>query len=526
MAATATDEFPDDKRSLQGSGNFLFGDLAADLAHSIFQHVLELDRIHLHDTPLDLLSHMRKTIFRMRCVSALWNRFILSSPQYWCIINVRAPQAAMVRTIELAQAAPLCIYSVNPGHWEAVQFDQILPLLVNRHSQIRTLRLDDQDLDNFGMPLLRLGLPNLRSLELVPRLWLHPDASTLAYDMPRIRHLKSTAWAPKQDIAWIQGLETLVLRKLDRLGPDLYRVLGLCAHGLRHLSLGLRSSREELPPTPAAISIPLLKELRLDMADWRTVMEVTKRILAPPSAGGVIRVTLEPRDLAAIHGLFDFLFPDARDILNPRPATIEFDSEEDLLLVDYPRGNRAVQMRVQGTVHEVDHEAIRGLIHYLDLRLGHPVISVTISCNAPYDAKMMKLLSSSNVQSISIFTYYPEDLAQFLKETITGQSAESSEQVDTDDGYRVFQSLRYLAIDCAYRELEDLEEVIRIVETRQEQLRAKGNCLLDEMTLAHSHFDERVFADAIEKLGAIGIVLREEDWSRTGVDFYLDADIL
>lgn len=526
MVATATDELPDHRPGLQGSGNLLFGDLAADLAHSIFQHVLELDRIHLHDTPFDLLGQVRKAIFTMRCVSALWNRFILSSPRYWCIINVRAPQAAMVRTIERAQAAPLCIYSVNPGHWEAAQFDQILPLLVNRHSQIRTLRLDDRDLYGFGLSLLRLALPNLRSLEVVPRFWPYADAATLVYDIPQIRHLKSTAWVPKPDSAWIQGLETLVLRKLHVFGPDLFRVLGLCAHRLRHLSLGLTSTREELPRTPAVISLLLLEELRLDMADWRTAMEVTRRILVPPSTGGVIRLTLEPRDLAAIHDLFDFLFPDKRDIPNSRPATIEIDSEEDILMADYPRGNRAVQMRVRGTIHEVDYEAIRNVVQYLNLRLGHPIISVTISCNAPYDAKMLKLLSSSNVQSISIHTYYPEDLAHFLKETIARQSAENSEQADTDDGDWLFQSIRYLAIDCSYRELEDLEEVIRIVATRQEQLRAKENCLLEEITLAHCYFDELVFADAVARLGAMGTVLREEDWSRTGVDLYLDTDIL
>lgn len=526
MAATATDELPDDKRSLQGSGNLLFGNLAADLAHSIFQHALELDRIHIYNTPFDILGRMRKTIFSMRCVSALWNRFILSSPQYWCIINVRAPQAAMVKTIERAQAAPLCIFSTNSGHWEAVKFDQILPLLVNRHSQIRTLRLDDTDLYGFGLSLLRLALPNLWSLEVVPRFWPYDDAATLVYDIPQIRHFISTAWAPKSDAVWIRGLETLALRNLDVFGPDLYRMLSQCAHGLRHLSLGLRSTREELPRTPAAISVPLLEELRLDISDWRTAMEVTRRILVPPSAGGVIRVTLGPTDLAAIHDLFDFLFPDERDIHNSRPTNIEIDSEEDVLMADYPRGNRAVQMRVRGTVHEVDYEAIRDVIQYLDLRLGHPVISVAISCNAPYDAKMMKLLSSSNVQSISIFTYYREDLADFLKETIGRQSAENSEEADTDDVDWGFQLVRYLAIDCGYGELEDLEEVIRIVETRQEQLRAQGNCLLEEIVLSHCHFDELVFADAIARFSAMGTVLREEDWSKTGVDLYLDTDIL
>ncbi|KAG9043753.1 hypothetical protein FS837_009158 [Tulasnella sp. UAMH 9824] len=401
MAATATDELPDDKLSPQGSGNLLFGNLAADLAHSIFQHVLELDRIHVHNTPLGILSQLRKTIFTMRCVSALWNRFILSSPQYWCIINVRAPQAAMVKTIERAQAVPLCIYSAAPDRWEAAHFDQILPLL--------------------------------------------------------IRHLNLTAWCPKPDVTWIQGLETLVVRDLDGFGPDLYRVLGRCAHGLRHLSLGLASTREELPRIPAAISIPLLEELRLDMADCRTAMEVTRRILVPPSAGGVIWVTLEPRDLDATHDLFDFLFPEEQDILNSRPAVIEIDSEKNLLLADYPRGNRAVQMRVRGTGQDEDYEVIRDVIQYLDLRLGHPINSVTISFNAPYDAKMLKLFSS-NIQSISIITGYPEDLAQFLKETIARQSAENSEQADAEDGYWLFQSVRCLAIDCNYSELEDLEE--------------------------------------------------------------------
>ncbi|KIO28757.1 hypothetical protein M407DRAFT_22172 [Tulasnella calospora MUT 4182] len=525
MAATATDGIPDGKHDPQGSGNLLFGNLAADIAHAIFRLVLELDRIHDYNTPFEILSQLRKTIFSMRCVSALWNRFILSSPQYWCIVDVRAPQAAMVRTIERARAAPLCVYSTEPRHWKALHYDQILPLLVNRHGQIRTLRLDDRDLYGFGVSLLRPGLPNLRTLEVVPRLGSHQDRPAFAYDMPRLRHLKSTALGPESDLAWIQGLETLGLRKLNGFDPGLYHVLDLCSRSLKFLSLGLGSSWNGLPLTPAAISIPRLEALRLDIVDRRTAMEVTRRILVPRSAGGIIRVALEPRSLDAVQDLVDFLCPDDRNALDSVLATIEIDAEYGTLMAEYMRGNRAFQFMVNSIDQEADYEAIRNVLQALDLRLGHPAISVTISCNAPYDEKMLRLLPSSNVQRISILTYYPEDLTQFLNATISRKSAENVEQADFDEGCWAFQSVRYLAIDCNYRELVDLDEVVRIVATRQEQLRAKGGPSLEEMALAHCYFDDLVFAEAEAKLGVMGIVLREEQ-SREIVDFYLGGDIL
>ncbi|KAG8900282.1 hypothetical protein FRC01_010191, partial [Tulasnella sp. 417] len=521
-AATTTDGPPHAEHALQGSGNLLFGNLAADLVHAIFQLILELDRVHDYDAPFETLNEIRKTTFYMRCVSALWNQFILSSPQYWCIVNVRAPQAAMVRTIERAQSAPLCIYSVKPEHWEAVRFDKILPLLETRQGQIRTLRLDDRDLYGFGTSLLRLSLPNLRTLEVVPRFDPYREVPTLAYDMPQLRHLKSTAWDPTSDVSWIQGLETLVLRGLDGFGPDLYRALGLCAHSLRRLSLRLGFSLEGLPPTPTTISIPLLEELRLDAASRGTVMEVTRRILIPPSAGGIIHVILEPGDLAAIQNLVDFLFPAERNAPASGQGLIEIDAETGLLVANYARGNRVFRFGIPD-IAQGDYEAIRDVIQYLDLRFGHPVISVTISCNEPYDAEMLVLLASSNVQSISILTYCPGELANFLQTTIGKRKAETPEQADSDEGEEAlgFQSVRHLAIDTKYRELEELEEVASVIATRQEQLRAKGKSTLEEMVLCHCYPDEMIFADAQSKLGAVGIRLWQVDDSQVIVDFYL-----
>ncbi|KAG8895039.1 hypothetical protein FRC01_012601 [Tulasnella sp. 417] len=344
--------------------------------------------------------------------------------------------------------------------------------------------------------------------------------------MPQLRHLKSTAWDPASDASRIQGLETLVLGGLDGFGPDLYRALGLCAHSLRRLSLRLGSSLKGLSPTPTTISIPLLEELRLDASNRGTAMEATRRILIPPSAGGIIHVILEPRDLAAIQNLVNFLFPAEGNAPASGQGLIEIDAETALLVANYTRGNRAFRFGMPDISQGVDYEAIRDVIQYLDLRLGHPVTSVTISCNEPYDAEMLVLLSSSNVQRISILTYFPEDLAKFLQATIGKKTAETADEADSDEGEEAlgFQSVQYLAIDTNYREFEELKEVASVIATRQEQLRAKGKSALEEMVLCYCYPDEQIFADAQAKLGAVGIRLWQED-SPVIVDFYLSGDI-
>ncbi|KAG8914514.1 hypothetical protein FRC01_004030, partial [Tulasnella sp. 417] len=228
--------------------------------------------------------------------------------------------------------------------------------------------------------------------------------------------------------------------------------------------------------------MPRLEELRLDAEGQGTAMEATRRLLVPPSAGGVIRVTLESEDLAAVKDIAGFLFPAERNALNSGPSIIEIHAP-DGFLANYTRGNRSFRFEVRDLAQGADYEAVRDAIQHFDLRLGHPVISVTISCDPPFDAEMLGLLSSSNVQSISISTYTPGRLANFLRATIGRNSSEVPEEayIGEGEGDWEFQSVRYIAIDSYCRKFEDLEEVASVVTTRQEQLLAKGKSTLEEM---------------------------------------------
>ncbi|KAG8909687.1 hypothetical protein FRC00_009642 [Tulasnella sp. 408] len=485
----------------QNSGTILFGRLAVDMVHYIFHIVLELDRIHDYDVPFEVLDELRKAVFCLRCVSALWNHFILSSPRYWCVINVRGSQSAMVVTIERAQAAPLCIYSVRPSQWQAVHFDQIKPMLVARHSQIRTLRLNDKDLYDFGLSLIRLGLPALRTLEVVPRSYPYRDERPPIYDTPQLRHLTSRSWRPPSEAAWISGLKTLVLRELDGFDPDLYRVLGLCAPGLKKLSLGLGSAWKGLPRTPETICIPHMEDLRLDIGDRRTTVEIMRRILIPQSAGGKIRASLQLEDGTVVQDLLDFLLPTEGGVVNQEPAAIEIDSELGLMYAKYTNGNRSLQFGFLYGDLEADYEAIRSIFHGVHVRLGHPAVSVNMTCDLRSDAEVLQAFCSSAVQSISIITRSLEDIVDLVARAIGRHNSNLSGQTVDDDGSWPFQSLQYFAIDCHHRDV-DISKMVSIIEQRQEDMNA---------------------CDAATKLGVLGIILSEEE---INVHLQLWEDIL
>ncbi|KIO31694.1 hypothetical protein M407DRAFT_19427 [Tulasnella calospora MUT 4182] len=518
----AVSELPADRCRPQSSGNILFGRLAVDMVHYIFHIVLELDRIHDYDVPFEVLDELRKTVFCLRCVSALWNQFILSSPQYWCVINVRGLQAAMVMTIERAQAAPLCIYSVRPSHWQVVHFDQIKPMLVARHGQIQTLRLNDKDLYDFGLSLIRPGLPALRTLEMVPRSYPYRDERPPIYDTPQLRHLTSKSWRPPLDANWISGLKTLVLRELDGFDPDLYYVLELCAYGLRKLSLGLGSAWKELSRTPEAIFIPHLEELRLDIGDRRTTKEIMQRILIPQSAGGKIRVSLQLEDGTVIRDLLDFLLRSERGVVDREPVNIEIDSELGLMYAKYTNGNRSLQFGFLYGDMEADYEAIRNIFHDVHVRLGHPVISVNMTCDFRSDAEVLKAFYSSTVQVISIITRSLEGIVDLVATAFGRPDPDLPGQTVDDEGSWPFQSLQCFAIDCHHRDV-DISKIISIIEQRQDYMKACGMIRLERIVLARSCLVGMSFSDAAAKLGALGITLSEEE---INVHLQLWEDIL
>lgn len=519
---TAVGETSADWYCSQSSGTILFGRLAVDVVHHIFHMILELDRIHDYDVPFEVLDELRRAVFCLRCVSTSWNHFILSSPRYWCVINVRGPQAAMVMAIERAQAAPLCIYSVRPSHWQAVHFDRIKPMLVARHGQIRTLRLNDKDLYDFGLSLIRPGLSALWTLEIVPRSYPYRDERPPIYDTPQLRHLTSRSWRPPSEAAWISGLKTLVLRELDGFDPDLYRVLELCASGLKKLSLGLGSAWKGLPRTPEAICIPHMEDLRLDIGDRRTTMEIMRRILIPQSAGGKIRASLQLEDGTVVQDLLDFLLPSEGGVVNQELATIEIDSELGLMYAKYTNGNRSLQFGFLYGDLEADYEAIRSIFHAVHVRLGHPTISVNMTCHFRSDAEVLQAFRSSTVQGISIITRSLGDIVDLVATAIGRHNSNLSGQAVGDDGSWPFQTLQYFAIDCQHGDV-DISKMASIIEQRQENMNACGIAYLKRIVLARCSFVGMSFSDAATRLGALGIILSEEE---INVHLQLWEDIL
>ncbi|KAG8972582.1 hypothetical protein FRC05_009815 [Tulasnella sp. 425] len=509
----------------QGSSHLQFSQLAVDIVHSIFRLFLQLDRIHDYDVPFEDLGELRKQVYCLRCVSTPWNEFILSSPQYWCVINIRAPQAAMVRSIERAQTAPLCVYSTKAGPWKAVHFDQTRPMLVTRLGQIRTLRLDDQDLYGFGLSLIRPGLPNLKTLEILPRSYPHFFERPPTYDMPKLCHLSSSSWRPPSDATWIQGLKTLVLRGLEGSDSDLYRILDQCAHGLRKLSLELGSSWRGLPHAHPVMAMPLLEELRLDIGCSRVPVELLRKIIIPQSACGIIRESGFLEDVTIFQDLLDFLVPAERSAINREPAMIEVSTEELLIYAQYTNGNRTLLFEIPYTDQEAGYEMVRQILQPVHLRLRNPVISATVFINELSDTNVLRVLHTSNVQSLTITSCYLPDMADVVTAAIGIHDPDNLAEADADAGDWPFQSLRYFAIDCDHID-GDISGMVRVITTRQECMKAHGSVCLEEVVISHCHDLPRMaFSDVARELGVVGIIAREEQ-SPTFTDFQISRDIL
>ncbi|KAG8972583.1 hypothetical protein FRC05_009816 [Tulasnella sp. 425] len=509
MTETAITRIPDDKRHSQESGKLRFGQLAADIVHSIFRLVLQLDRIHDYDVPFEVLRELRKQVFRLRCVSTPWNEFILFSPQYWCVIDVQAPQATMVKTIERAQTAPLCVYGTRLD-WTAVYyFDQIQPMLMARRNQIRTVRLNDPALYRFGLSLIRPGLPILKTLAVVPHFDKHRSEQPLTYDMPELCHLSSSSWRPPPGAVWIRSLKTLVLRRLEGSDSDLYGILNQCAHGLRKLSLELGSSWRGLPNARSAIVMPLMEEFRLDIRCSNAPVELLRKILIPQSAGGIIRVSGFLEDVTIFQSLLDFLVPAERSAVNRESAIVETSAEDLLIWAKYTNGNRTLLIEIPYTTQEADYEVIRQILQPVHLRLRNLAISATIFINEVSDVNVLRVLHTSNVQSLTVAPFYLPDMADLVTATIGLHDSNHLGEADAAAGDWPLQSLRYFAIDCDNLDV-DISGVVRVITTRQEYMQAHGGVCLEEVVISHRDLPGMAFSDAAEKLGVVGIIAREE----------------
>ncbi|KAG8976709.1 hypothetical protein FRB90_009045, partial [Tulasnella sp. 427] len=232
----------------------------------------------------------------------------------------------LFKFIERAQSSPLCVYSMANGSNHALNFDRVESALMTRQHQIRTLRLGDPSVCDFGQSLV-LAAPSLRTFEAVRPPGKGFPADGFNYNNLRLRHLSLAFWRLPTRTVWSQGLATLVLRGLHLLDSSLFHMLGACAHSLR--SLAIESTAPIiLLGTADVISLPRLEELRLQMLAGRTAANIMQKIQGPRSMSGIVHTILYPDELNIIEDLSSFLLPEGCDNRDTAAATVEIIAEK------------------------------------------------------------------------------------------------------------------------------------------------------------------------------------------------------
>ncbi|KAG8946946.1 hypothetical protein FRC00_009361, partial [Tulasnella sp. 408] len=176
----------------------LFSRLDVDVVHSIFEAALDMDQIHDPSFLLENLDEHRHQLFRMRSVSTSWNKFLLSSPRYWRVIDIKSPSAVTSAAIERSGSSNLCIFC--SGHLPAQKPPELVSEAMRSCiSRIQTLRSDDYRAYLFCRSLLGSRTPALRTLELMGETIEADDFIEPLGDLSSIRNLAASWWQPPSD---------------------------------------------------------------------------------------------------------------------------------------------------------------------------------------------------------------------------------------------------------------------------------------------------------------------------------------
>ncbi|KAG8891457.1 hypothetical protein FRC00_013641, partial [Tulasnella sp. 408] len=193
--------------------------LPQDIMYRILSIVLQLENIHgiQLSVGLDYTLKFIDQRGRLRLVSRIWNSFVVSTPGFWSLVDIRAPSQELLSwKIKLAQQAELCITHQSPyfSHSDYQQLATFLPAYLDR---IRTLRLGSQ---GFAAAFFQNSFPGLCTLEMWNHRWF-----TLAQDrFPQLRNLRLSSCSIPQDALPLNSLR--ILHLYDTWNPDLSAIIG------------------------------------------------------------------------------------------------------------------------------------------------------------------------------------------------------------------------------------------------------------------------------------------------------------
>ncbi|KAG8894078.1 hypothetical protein FRC01_013171, partial [Tulasnella sp. 417] len=139
--------------------------LPQDIMHHIFSIALQLENMHQVELAVSA-DYSLKVVDqrgRLRLVSRSWNSFVVSTPEFWSLVDTAVmDQALLSRRIERAQQRELCI-THQLGYYSPTESQQLAIFLSPYLNRIRTLRLGSTYV---ATALLKNSFPALRTLEL------------------------------------------------------------------------------------------------------------------------------------------------------------------------------------------------------------------------------------------------------------------------------------------------------------------------------------------------------------------------
>ncbi|KAG8909786.1 hypothetical protein FRC01_006724, partial [Tulasnella sp. 417] len=419
----------------------LFSHLPADIVHSIFGIVLDVDRIHDPKLPAKLVNEIPNQLDCMRLVSSAWNHFLLSSPRYWQAIDVGTPRKKITLALERSGAAPLHMYS-SYGHLEESSI-RLVPA-----ARVKTLRSTDSGEYLLFRRFLQNPMPVLQTLELAaPSGMLGGDPREPFGNFPSLRHLSADRWQPPVHAAFLPNLKELLLyRQREPQIMEVPLVLSACIN-LEQLELS-DAVQGELPGTIAPITLPHLQSITLEFRSSKSAVQFIRKLVIPQCLRRSIRVR-EAVDL-------DLYIADYRGFMcleerrlgqqHPKSAAILLDGSDAWPRVEYLTGSSEVNFKV---LELPETPAFRDLIQEFQTALGGPPLTVTIERAAELPTPLLLSLGGRNVQAIVIDWNYapPWDLnvLKTIKVCLTDRPFLDEPMVNAATD-RSFKSLRSIEI--------------------------------------------------------------------------------
>ncbi|KAG8910973.1 hypothetical protein FRC00_007243 [Tulasnella sp. 408] len=261
----------------------LFSRLDLDVVHSIFGAALDVDLVHDPGwVPLENLNQHRRQLFRMRRVSTSWNKFLLSSPRYWHVIDIKSPSGVISAAIERSGSSPLS--------------------------------------------LLGTRTPALRTLELMGATIEADDFIEPLGDLSPIRNLAASWWQPPSDAVWLTGLRELTLADLPRLNMETFLVISACT-SLETLNVrwGYGGIVDDLSDVPSLITLPHLQVMNLSFKSDELAVNIIRRLFTPHCLRASLEITLPT-------GPLDQHVMDYCKFMSPREKCYQYPSSATILI--------------------------------------------------------------------------------------------------------------------------------------------------------------------------------------------------